>query len=67
MTDFEYKPSRQARISTGINKTRISLFIHPDMLDFIDEEAQARRINRSEMLRILLEEGRDALMESSIV
>ena len=65
MTD--YKPSRHARISTRINKTRISLFIHPDMLDFIDKEAQARRINRSEMLRVLLEKGRDALLESSIV
>lgn len=67
MTDFEYKPSRQPRISTGVSKTRISLFIHPDMLDFIDGEAQRRRINRSEMLRILIEKGREALLESSIV
>lgn len=63
----KHKASRGSKIKpTTSNKTRISLFVHPDDLEFIEREADIRRLNRSEMLRLVLAKGREVL-ESSIV
>lgn len=63
----KHKASRGSKIKpTTSNKIRISMFVHPDDLEFIEQEAVIRRLNRSEMLRLLLAKGRE-VMESSIV
>ena len=63
----KHKASRGSKIKpTASNKIRISTFVHPDDLEFIEREADYRRLNRSEMLRLVLAKGREVL-ESSIV